>query len=85
MRQQLKTKVILPLLSQKAVLIDTEIDQLEKTQPTEQVIRLVEFLMNKGTSGIEMLYLCLLESSEQARGVPCHYQLARELKEIGEH
>ena len=82
MRQRLKTEVILPLLSQRAVLIDTEMDQLEKTQSPE---RLVEFLMNKGTSGIEMLYLCLLESSEQARGVPCHYQLARELKEIGEH
>ena len=84
MKQRLKMKEILPLLRQKPVLIDTEIHHIENSQPTEQAILLVEYLMNKGIIGIEMLYLCLLESSEQANGVPGHYQLAGELKEIGE-
>ena len=85
MRQRLKIKEILPFLRQKPVLFDTEMDHIEESQPTEQGNVLVECLMNKGISGIEMLYLCLLESSEKADGVPSHYQLAVELKEIGEH
>ena len=86
MRRWLKTKDILPFLSQKSVLTDTEIHHLKSgdVQQQEQAIRLVEFLMNKGTYGIATLYLCLLESSEQVHGIPGHYQLAGELKEIGE-
>ena len=39
--------------------------------------------MNKGSYGIACLYLCLIDSSEQLTGLPAHYQLAGELKEIG--
>ena len=84
-RQRLKTKEILPYLSKKSVLTDTEIHHLNSSdaQPQEQAIRLVEFFMNKGTYGVATLYLCLMESSEQSGGVPSHYQLAGELKELG--
>ena len=36
--------------------------------------------MNKGSYGIATFYLSLIESSEQ---LPAHYQLAGELKKIG--
>ena len=48
-----------------------------------QAIRLAEFLMNKGSYGIATFYLSLIESSEQLHGIPAHYQLAGELKQIG--
>ena len=41
--------------------------------------------MNKGSYGIATLYLSLIESSEQLRGLPAHYQLAGELKQIGKY
>ena len=39
--------------------------------------------MNKGSYGVAMLYVSLIESSEQLHGLPAHYQLAGELKQIG--
>lgn len=48
-----------------------------------QAIRLVEFLINKGSYGIAAFYLSLIESSEQECGIPAHYQLAGELKQTG--
>ena len=39
--------------------------------------------MNKGSYGIATFYLSLIESSEQLHGLPAHYQLAGELKQIG--
>jgi hypothetical protein len=50
-----------------------------------QAIRLAEFLMNKGSYGIATFYISLIESSEQLHGLPAHYQLAGELKQIGIH
>ena len=50
-----------------------------------QAIKLAEFLMNKGSYGIATFYLSLIESSEQLHGLPAHYQLAGELKQIGIH
>ena len=40
--------------------------------------------MNKGSYGIAALYLSLIDSSEQANGLPAHYQLAGELRQTGE-
>lgn len=50
-----------------------------------QSIRLVEFLINKGSYGIAAFYLSLIESSEQEHGIPAHYQLAGELKQTGRY
>ena len=85
LRQWLKTKDILPFLKQRYLLTETEILHLKSgsLRPQEQAVRLVEFLMNKGSYGIGALYLCLIESSEQLSGLPAHYQLAGDLKQIG--
>ncbi len=52
-------------------------------QPQEQAMRLLEYLMYKGSYGIGCLYLSLVDSSEQQGGLPTHYQLAGELQQIG--
>ena len=85
LRQWLKTKDILPFLRQRYLLTETETLHLKSgnLQAQEQAVRLVELLMNKGSYGIGALYLCLIESSEQLSGLPAHYQLAGELKQIG--
>ena len=86
LKQWLKTRDILPFLKQRYVLTDTETLHLKSgsLRSQEQAVRLVEFLMNKGSYGIAALYLCLIESSEQLSGLPAHYQLAGQLKQIGE-
>ena len=81
----LKMNEILPFLSKWHVLIATEMYRVETTRPTRQASVLINFLMNKGTAGIELLYVSLMESTKQSGGVPSHYQLAEELKKLGEH
>ena len=44
----------------------------------------MEYLAYKGSYGIAALYLGLLESSSEQSGLPAHYQLAGELKKMGE-
>ena len=85
LKQWLKTRDILPFLKQRYVLTETERLHLRSgsLRSQEQAVRLVEFLMSKGSYGIAALYLCLIESSEQLSGLPAHYQLAGELKQIG--
>lgn len=48
-------------------------------------MRLLEYLMYKGSYGLGCLYLSLIDSSEQDFGLPTHYQLAGELQQIGRY
>ena len=77
---------LLPTLRKYKVLTDTEYLHLKSgtLEQQEQAIRLMEYLMYKGSYGLAALYLSLLTSSECKGGLPAHYQLARELKELGE-
>ena len=79
--KRLEMKDILPVLSKWQVLFETDM-RCEATQQTDQAFMLVNSLMKKGTVGIQNLYVCLMESSEQPGDV--HYQLAVELKQLGE-
>ena len=45
---------------------------------------MTDYLMYKGSYGLAALYLSLLTSSEHKGGIPAHYKLARELKDIDE-
>ena len=65
-------------LKQRYLLTETEILHLKSgsLRPQKQVVRMVEFLMNKGSYSIGALDLCLIESSEQLSGLSAHYQLA---------
>ena len=85
-RSSLRAMDLLPSLKKYKALTDTEYSHLRSgsLEQQEQAIRLMEYLMYKGSYGLASLYLSLLSSSETQRGLPAHYQLARELREIGE-
>ena len=48
-----------------------------------QAVRLVEFLIHKGSFGIGSFYLSLMDSSEEPDSPPSHYQLLSEVKAAG--
>lgn len=76
--------LLVPLRKFKA-LTDTEYGHLRSgsLEAEEQAVRLMEYLTYKGSYGLAALYLSLLTSSESKRGLPAHYQLAGELRDIG--
>lgn len=85
-RSSLRAMDLLPSLRKYKALTDTEYSHLRSgsLEQQEQALRLMEYLMYKGSYGLATLYLSLLCSSESQRGLPAHYQLARELREIGQ-
>lgn len=85
-RSSLKAIELLPSLRNFKALTDTEYVHLKSgsLEPQEQTTRLLDYLSYKGSYGLAALYLSLLTSSEHKEGIPAHYQLARELKDIGE-
>ena len=85
-RGSLRVPDLLPPLRKLKALTDTEYSHLRSgsLEQEEQAARLMEYLMYKGTYGLAALYLSLLMSSESKKGLPAHYQLARELADIGE-
>ena len=76
--------LLVPLRKFKA-LTDTEYSHLRSgsLEAEEQAVRLMEYLTYKGSYGLAALYLSLLTSSESKGGLPAHYQLAGELRDIG--
>ena len=64
------------------LLTDSEVvDILEPAlTPQEQTLRLIDYLVFKGTYGLGCLYFSLVETSEEMYGLPTHFQLACELK-----
>lgn len=84
-RSTLRTLDLLTPLNKYKALTDTEYSHLMSgsLEQQEQAIRLMEYLRYKGSYGLAALYLSLLSSSETKQGLPAHYQLARELREIG--
>ena len=86
-RSALRVLDLLPSLRKLKALTDTEYSHLRSgsLEQQELAVRLMEYLMYKGSYGLACLYLSLLTSSASSRGLPAHYQLARELKDIGEN
>ena len=84
-RTSLRTVDLLTPLKKYKAVTDTEYSHLMSgsLEQQEQATRLIEYLMYKGSYGLAALYLSLLSSSETKQGLPAHYQLARELREIG--
>lgn len=84
-RTSIRATELLPSLRKLKALTDTEYSHLRSgsLEREEMAIRLIDYLMYKGMYGLSSLYLSLLTSSESRGGVPAHYQLARELREIG--
>ena len=85
-RSSIRVADLLSPLRRFKILTDTEYSHLRSgcLEREEQAVRLMEYLMNKGMYGLAVLYLSLLTSSESKGGLPAHYKLARELREIGE-
>lgn len=85
-RSSLRAVDLLPTLRKFKALTETEYMHLKSgsLEPQEQAGRLLEYLMYKGSYGLAALYLSLLSSSGRKGGLPAHYQLAVELKDIGE-
>ena len=85
-RSSIRVSDLLAPLRKLKALSDTEYSHLRSgsLEAEEQAVRMMEYLMYKGSYGLASLYLSLLTSSESKRGLPAHYQLARELREIGE-
>ena len=48
--------------------------------PQEQTLRLIDYLVFKGSYGLGCLYFSLVETSQEMYGLPTHFQLACELK-----
>ena len=84
-RSSLRTSDLLPGLRKLKALTDTEFSHLRSgsLEPQEQTVRLMEYLSYKGSYGIAALYLSLLSSSDMKGGLPAHYQLAGELRNMG--
>jgi hypothetical protein len=83
-RSSIRVSDLLAPLRKLKALTDTEYSHLRSgsLEAEEQAVRLMEYLMYKGSYGLASLYLSLLTSSERKKGLPAHYQLARELREI---
>ena len=80
---KLNTSHIVPHIKRHYYLLtDSEVaDILDPAlTPQEQTLRLIDYLVFKGTYGLGCLYFSLVETSEEMYGLPTHFQLACELK-----